>query len=121
MSANLENSAVATELKKVSFYSNPKEGQCQKMFKQPYIALISHASKVILKILQVRLHQYVNQELLDIQAGLRKVRGIIDQIPNICRTIENARDFQKNIYFCSIDYAKVSDFVDYHKLWKILK
>ena len=75
----------------------------------------------MLKILQDRLHQYVNPELLDIQAGLRKVRGAIGQILNVCWTIENAREFQKNIYFCSIDYAKVSDFVDHHKLWKILK
>ena len=85
------------------------------------IALISYASKMMLKILQDRLHQYVNQELLDIQARFRKVKGTIDQIPKICWTIEKAREFQKNIYFCFIGFAKVSDFEDHHKLWKILK
>ena len=67
---------------------------------------ISHASKVILKILQARLQQYVNQELPDVQAGLRKSRGTRDQIANICLIIKKAREFQKNIYFCFIDYAK---------------
>ena len=70
------------------------------------IALISYASKMMLKILQDRLHQYVNQELLDIQARFRKVKGTIDQIPKICWTIEKAREFQKNIYFCFIDKLK---------------
>ena len=121
MSANLENSAVATELKKVSFYSNPKEGQCQKMFKQPYIALISHASKVMLKILQARLQQYMNQELADVQAGFRKGRGTRDQIANIRWIIEKQENSRKNIYFCSIDYAKDFDYVDHDKLWKTLK
>ena len=74
MPANLENSAVATGLEKVSFHSNPKERQCQKMFKLPHIALISHVSQVMLKILQARLQQYVNCELPDVQAGLRKGR-----------------------------------------------
>ena len=73
------------------------------------IALISHASKVMLKILQARLQQYVNRELPDIQAGLRKGRETRDQIANICWIMENARDFQKNIYFCLIDYAKAFD------------
>ena len=85
------------------------------------IALISHASKVILKILQVRLQQYVNRELPDVQAGFRKGRGTRDQIANICWIIEKAREFQKNIYFCFIDYAKAFDCVDHNKLWKILK
>ena len=86
------------------------------------IALISHASKVMLKILQARLQQYVNRELPDVQAGFRKGRGTRDQIPNICCIMEKAREFQeKNIYFCFIDYAKAFDCVDHNKLWKILK
>ena len=84
MSANLENSAVATGLEKVSFHSNPKERQCRRMLKLLQIALISHASKVMLKILQAKLQQYVNSELPDIQADFRKGRGTRDQIANIC-------------------------------------
>ena len=80
------------------------------------IALISHASKVMLKILQARLHQYVNRELPDVQVGFRKDRGTRDQIANICWIIEKAREFQKNIYFCFIDYAKAFDCVDHNKL-----
>ena len=104
MPANLENSAVATGLEKVSFHSNAKE--CSNYHT---IALISHASKVMVKILQARLQQYVNRELPDVQAGLRKARGARDQIANICWITEKAREFQKNIYFCFIDYAKVFD------------
>ena len=85
------------------------------------IALISHASKVMLKILQARLLQYMNHELPDVQAGFRKGSGTRDQIGNICWIIEKAREFQKNIYFCFIDYAKVFDCVDHNKLWKILQ
>ena len=85
------------------------------------VALISHASKVRLKILQARLQQYVNCELPDVQAGFRKGRGTRDQIPNIHWIIKKAREFQKNIYFCFIDYAKAFDCVDHKKLWKILK
>ena len=84
------------------------------------IALISHASKVMLKILQARLQQYVNCELPDVQAGFRKARGIRDQIANICWIIRKAREFQKNIYFCFIDYARAFDSVDHNKLWKEL-
>ena len=84
-------------------------------------ALISHASKVMLKILQVRLQQYLNRELPDVQAGFRKGRGARDQIANIRWIMEKAREFQKNIYFCFIDYAKAFDCVDHNKLWKILK
>ena len=87
MPANLENSAVATGLEKASFHSNPKERQCQRMLKLPHNCLhlfISHASKVMLKILQARLQQYMNWELPDVQAGFRKGRGTSDQIPNIC-------------------------------------
>ena len=121
MPANLENSAVATGLEKVSFHSNPKERQCQKMFKLlQTIALISHAGKVILKILQARLQQYMNHELPDVQAGFRKGRGTRDQIAHIHWIIEKAREFQKNIYFWFIDYTKAFDSVDSNKLWKIL-
>ena len=85
------------------------------------VALISHASKVMFKILQTRLQQYMNGELSDVQAGFRKGRGTRDQIANICWIIEKAREFQKNIYFCFIDYAKAFDCVDHNKPWKILK
>ena len=91
------------------------------MLKLPQNALISHASKVILKILQARLQQNVNRELPDVQAGFRKRRGTRDQIANICWIIEKAKEFQRNIYFCFIDYAKAFDSVDYNKLWKVLK
>ena len=111
MPANLENSAVATGLEKVSFHSNPKERQCQKCSNYCTIALISHTSKVMLKILQARLQQYVNHELLDVQVGFRKGRGARDQIANICWIIEKARAFQNNVYFCFIDYAKAFDCV----------
>ena len=85
------------------------------------LALISHASKVMLKILQARLQQYVNRELPDVQAGFRKGRGTKDQIANIRWIMEKAREFQKNIYFCFIDCAKNFDCVDHNKLWKILR
>ena len=85
------------------------------------IALISHASKVMLKILQARLQQSVNWELPDVQAGFRKGRGTIDQIANIRWIIKTAREFQKNIYFCFIDYAKAFDCVDHNQLWKFWK
>ena len=85
------------------------------------MTLISHASKVMLKILQARLQQYVNHELPDVQAGFRKGRGTRDQIANIRWIIKKAREFQKNIYFCFIDYANTFDCVDHNKLWKILK
>ena len=116
MPANLENSAVATGLEKVHFHSNPKE--CSNYCT---IALISHASKVMLKLLQARLKQYMNCELPDVQAGFRKGRGTRDQIANICWIIEKVRELQKNLYFCFIDYAKAFDCVDHNKLWKILK
>ena len=79
------------------------------------------ASKVMLKILQARLQQYVNRELPDVQTGFRKGRGTRDQIANIHWIMEKAREFQKNIYFCFIDYDKAFDYVDHNKLWKILK
>ena len=117
MPANLENSAVATGLEKLSFHSNPKE-ECSNYRTN---VLISHASKVILKILQARLQQYMNHGHPDVQAGFRKGRGTRDQIANICWIIKKARGFQKNIYFCFIDYAKAFESVDHNKLWKILK
>ena len=120
MPANLENSAVATGLEKVSFHFNPK-GNAKECPNYCTIALISHASKVMLKIPQVRLQQYVNHKLPDVQTGVRKGRGTRDQIANIRWIIEKAREFQKNIYFCFIDYAKPFDYVDLNKLGKILK
>ena len=115
MPANLENSAVATGLEKVSFYSNPKKGSAKECSNYCTIALISHASKVMLKILQARLQQYLNHELPEVQAGFRKGRGTRDQIANIRWITEKAREFQKNIYFCFIDYAKAFDCVDHNK------
>ena len=94
MRANLENTAVATRLEKVSFHSNPKE--CSNYCT---IALNSHASKVMLKIAPARLQQYMNCEPLDVQASFRKGRGTRDQIANVCWIIEKAREFQENIYF----------------------
>ncbi|KAF7243994.1 Nipped-B-like protein [Varanus komodoensis] len=85
------------------------------------IALISHASKVMLKILQARFQQYVDRELPEVQAGFRRGRGTRDQIANICWILEKAREFQKNIYFCFIDYAKAFDCVDHNQLWQVLK
>ena len=116
MPANLENLAVATGLEKVTFHSNPKERQGQRMLKLPHSCTHLTHSKVMLKILQARLQQYVNCELPDVQAGFRKDRGTRDQIANICWIIERAREFQKNIYFCFIDYATVFDCVDHDKL-----
>ena len=107
---------VSTGLEKVTFHSNAKEysNYC-------ITALILHASKVILKIFQARLQQYVNCELPDVQAGFRKSRGTRDQIANICWIIEKSREFQKNIYFCFTDYAKAFDCVNQNKLWKFWK
>ena len=95
MSANLENSEVATGLKKANFHSNPKKGNAKECSNYCTTALISHAGKVILKILQARLQQYVNHEIPDVQAGFRKCRGTRDQIANICWIIEKVREFQK--------------------------
>ena len=121
MLANLKHSAVATGLEKVSFHFNPKEGKCQRMLNYWTTALISHTSKVMLKILQARLQQHVNRELPDVQAGFRRGRRTRDQIANVRWIIEKAREFQKNIYFCFIDYAKAFDCVDHNKLWKFFK
>ena len=121
MPANLEDSAVATGLEKSVFIPIPKKGNANECSNYRTVAFISHASKVMLKILQARLQQYVNCELPDAQAGFRKGRETRDQIANICWIIEKAREFQKNIYFCFIDYAKAFDSVDHNKLWKILQ
>ena len=115
MPANLENSAVVTGLER----SVPKKGNAKECSNYHIIALISHASKIMLKILQARLQQYLNRELPDVQAEFRKGSGTRDQIANICWIIEKAREFQKNI--CFIDYAKAFDGVDHNKLWKILQ
>ena len=101
------------------FIPIPKKGNAKECSNYRTIALISHASKIILKILQARLQQYVNHELPDVQAGFRKGRGTRDQIANIPWIMEKAREFQKNIYFCFSDYAE--DCVDHNKLWEILK
>ena len=116
MPANLENSAVATGLEKVSFHSNPKEKQCQRMLKLAHSLYSSHTSKIMLKILQARLQQYLNCELPDVEAGFRKGRGTRDQIANIRWIIEKAREFQKIIYFCFIDYTEAFDCVGHNKL-----
>ena len=106
MPINSENSAVATGLEKVSFHSYLKERQCQRMFKVPHNCTHLTHYKVMVKILQARLQQYVNCELPEVQAGFRKGRGTRDQIANICWIIKNTREFQKNIYYFFIDYAK---------------
>ena len=116
MPANLENSAVATGLEKVSFIPILKKSNAKECSNYCTIALISHTSKVILKILQARLQQYVNHDLPDVQAGFRKGRRTRNQIANIHWIIEKAREFQKNIYFCFLDYAKAFDCVDHNKL-----
>ena len=121
MPANLENSAVATGLEKVIFIPIPKKGNAKECSNYCTIALISHASKVMLKILQTRLQQYVNRELPDVQAGFRKGRGTRDQIAKFRWVMEKGREFQKIIYFCFIDYAKAFGCVNHNKLWKILK
>ena len=106
MSANLEDSTVATALQKVIFITISKKDNDKECSNYHTIAIISHASKVMLKILQVSLQQYMNWELPDVQAGFRNSRGNGDQIVNILGIIEKAKGFQKNIYFCFIDYAK---------------
>ena len=116
MPANLENSAVATELENVSFHSNPKNSNAKECSSYHTITLISHASNIMIKILQARLQQYVNYELPDVQAGFRKGRGARSQIAIIRWIIRKVREFQKNIYFCFIDYCKAFDCVDHNKL-----
>ena len=112
----MENSQWPQDWKRSVFIPIPKKGNAKECSNYCTIALISHASKVMLKILQARLQQYVNRELPDVQAGFRKGRGTRDQIANICWIMEKAREFQKNIYFCLIDYAKAFDCVEHNKL-----
>ena len=107
--------------KRSAFIPIPKKGNAKECSNYHTIALISHASKVMLKILQVRLQQFMNRELPDVQAGFRKGRGTRKQIVNIHWIIKKAKEFQKNIYFCFIDYARAFDCVDHNKFWKILK
>ena len=107
--------------KRSVFIPISKKGNVKECSNYHTIAFISHASKIMVKIIQARLQQYVNHELPDIQAGFRKGRGTRDQIANIYWIIEKAREFQKNISFCFIDYAKTFDCVDHNKLWKILQ
>ena len=114
MSTNLENSQWSQDWKTSVFIPIPKKGNVKECSYYHTIVLISHASKVMLKILQIRLQQYVNREIPDVQAGFRKGRGTRDQIANIHWIMEEAREFQKNIYFCFIDYAKAFDSVDHN-------
>ena len=116
MPANLENSAVATGLEMSVFIPIPKKGNAKECSNYCTIGIISHTSKIMLKILQASLQQYMNHELPDVQAGFRKGRGTRDQIANIHWIMEKAREFQKNIYFCFIDYSKAFDCVDHNKL-----
>ena len=121
MPANLENSAVATGLEKVSLHSSPKETNAKECSNFCTTALISHTCKVILKILQARLQQYMSHKLPDVQVGFRKGRGTRDQIANMWWIIEKVREFQKNIYFSFIDYGKAFDCVDTTNCGKFFK
>ena len=116
MPADLETQQWPQDWKKSVFTPIPKKGNAKEFSNYCTIALISHATKVMLKILQARFQQYVNRELADVHAGFRKGRGTRDQVANICWIIEKTKEFQKNIYFCFIDYAKAFDYVDHHKL-----
>ena len=119
MPANLETQQWPQDWKRSVFITIPKKGNAKECSNYRTIAFLSHASKIMLKILQARLQQYVNCELPVVQAGFRKGRGTRDQIANICCIIKKAREFQKNIYFCFIDYVQAYDVQD--KLWKILQ
>ena len=99
----------------------PKKGNAKECSNYHTIALISHASKIMLKFLQARLQQYMNRELPDVQAGFRKGRGTRDQLPTSAGSLKKQESSRKNIYFCFIDYAKAFDYVDHNKLWNILK
>ena len=120
MPANLENSAVATGLESQFSFHSLRKAISKNAQTSPQVHS-SHTSKVVLKILQGRLQQYVNRELPDVQAGFRKGRGTRDQIANVHWIIKKAREYQKNVYFCFIDYVKAFDCVDHNKLWNILK
>ena len=121
MPANLETQLWPQDWKRSVLIPIPKKGNAKEYSSYHTIALISHTSKVMLKIPQAMLQQYINCGHPDVQAGFRKGRGTRDQIANICWIIEKAREFQENIYFCFIDYAKAFDCVDHNKLWKILQ
>ena len=120
MPPNLENSAVAIELEKISFHSNPKERQCQRMFRLLYNATISHVSKVMLKILQARLQQYVNQDFQMYKLDLEKAEEPEIKLPTSIDHRES-KGIPEKKYFCFIDYTKAFDCVDHNKLWKILQ
>ena len=117
MPANWENSAVTIGLERTVFIPIPEKGNAKECSNYHTIALISHASKVMLKILQARLQQYMNHELPDVQAGFRKSRGTRDQVANILWIIKK-QEFQKSICFCFIDFVKA---LDHNKLWKLVK
>ena len=117
MSANLENSVMATGLEKFSFFEYERQAMPKNV--QTTVQLCSHVSKVFLKILQTRLQQYMNWEVPDVPAGLQRGRGTRDQIANICWIMGKTREFHKNI--CFTDYAKTFDYVDHNKLWEFLK
>ena len=121
MPANLENLAGPQDWKRSVFMPIPKKGNGKECSNYHTITLISYTSKVMLKILQASLQQYVNHEIPDVQAEFRKGRGTRDQIANTRWVIKKAREFQKNMYFCFIDYTKAFDCVDHNQLWKILK
>ena len=121
MPTNLENSSVAQDWKRSVFIPIPKKGNVKECSNYYTIALISHASKLMLKILQARLQQYVNFQMPDIQARFRKGRGNRDQNANKCWIIEKVRECQKNICFCFIGYTKAFDCVDYNKMWEFLQ
>ena len=103
------------------FIPIPKKGNAKECSNYHIITLISHASKIMLKIFQARLQQYMNHEFPNVQAGFRNGRGTRGEVSNICWIMEKVKEFQKNIYFCFVDYAKAFDCVDHHELWKILK
>ena len=107
--------------KRSAFILFPKKGKAKECSNYCTIALISHTSKVRLKILQGRFQQYMNREFPDVQAGFRKSRGTRDEIDKVCWIIGKARQFHKNIYFCFIDYAKALNCVDHNELWRILQ
>ena len=119
MPANLKKSAVVSDWKRSVFIPIPKKDNAKECSNYHTMPLILHASKVMLKILQARLQQYMNCEVPDVQAGFRKGRVTRVQIANICWIIEKARELQENIYFSFIDYAKAFDCVNHNKLWKI--
>ena len=121
MPANLENSAVATELEKVSFHSNHKERQPKECSNYRTIALISHASKEMLKVLQARLQQYVTMNFQMFKLDLEKTEEPEIKLPTSTGSSKKQESSRKNIYFCLIDYAKAFDCMDHNKLWKILK